>query len=171
MSNDDAIMVEPRVNRRQLLIGAGAAGAAAAVGLASSVTPVAAASSDSSWIVGAWEIVITPDANQGPPQPGVITFAPGGVVTDVDANSPSTGVGGWKADDDGRINLTFRNFSFDSNGNAQGMATINVTVHSKNDGKGFSGRYKVTATDLSGQTTFFQGTGAVSGKHLAIHGA
>jgi hypothetical protein len=167
MWNDGLVTSEPRVNRRQLLIGAGAAGAAAAAGLATSVTPVAAASGDS-WVVGAWDITVTP--NGGPPFPGVITFSEGGTVTSVDGNNAVASAGGWKSDDD-RIDLTFRNFELDSQGNLQAIVTVNSTVKPKNDGTALSGKFKVTVTDPSGQTVLFSGTGSVTGTRLAIHGA
>jgi hypothetical protein len=167
MPNDDAVTVEPRVNRRQLLIGAGATGAVAAAGLATSVTPVAAASGES-WVVGDWDITVSPDG--GPPFPGVITFSDGGTVTEVDGNNVSASAGGWKSDDD-KVNLTFRNFQFDTQGVLQAIVTVNSTVKSKNDGKALTGKFKVTVTDPSGTTVFFNGTGGVAGTRLAIHGA
>jgi hypothetical protein len=93
------------------------------------------------------------------------------MLASVDANNPAPSVGGWKPADDGRVKLTFRNFTFDSNQTLQGVTTINVTVHSTNDGKGFAGTFKVTATDPSGSQVFFTGTGHVVGTRLAIHGA
>jgi hypothetical protein len=172
MSNSDRVVVEPRVNRRQVLIGAGAAASAAAVGLATSVVPASADSRDESWILGAWDITVTSDGNGAPPPfPGVIGFAVGGVMTEVDGNTPQASVGGWKGADDGEVKATFRNFSFDNAGNLQGVDTVNVTLHSTNDGKGFAGNFKFTATDPSGSTVFFTGTGHVVGTRLVIHGA
>jgi hypothetical protein len=170
MSNSEAVVVEPRVNRRQVLLGAGAAAGAAAMGLATTVVTASADSEDGNWILGAWDINVTPDANQGPPFTGVVGFAQGGVISVADANTPSPSVGGWKSGDDGKVIATFRNFSFAPDQTPQGMTTINVTLHAANGGKGFTGMYKVTAVDTTG-TTVFNGSGHVDGTRLAVHGA
>jgi hypothetical protein len=169
MLNDDAIAgALRRVNRRQLLIGAGAAGAAASLAHAA---PVLAGSNNGSWILGAWDLAITVDGNPAPPVPGLVTFGQGGTVSESDGSTPSTtSLGGWRSGDDGRVDTTLRTLFFDPNGNLTAIGTVSSTVHSGNDGRTFHGTYHARQTDPTGQTVLGTASGVVTGTRLPIHG-
>jgi hypothetical protein len=153
------------------MAGLGGLGVVAAVGLpvGASASTGSRSASDDEVIAGAYQVHFTP---QGVASfPGVVAFAAGGAITEVDGGSPgpATGVGGWRRIDDATVVFTFRAFNFNSSGNLVTIVTIRATITPVDRAAHFHGRFSVTVTDPSGHV-LFAGPGSLRGERLDITG-
>ncbi len=158
-------MTDQRPNRRNLLKGAGAVAATAA--LLSPTAALAKTTSSSQGLVGSWIFTVT--TNDGSITISMVTFDQGGTLTeaqqgDVSATSASTpGHGAWVETGSNKFAMTIIKFAYQTNGTLIGKATNNgkLQIHGdKLTAKGafvatdpngnvlFSGTYKATATRI-----------------------
>jgi hypothetical protein len=102
------------INRRQLLVGAGAgaAGAAAALG-AAPLRVLAAEAEEDGGFEGSWYISVQVTSPSPASFDALYAFAKGGVFTRIDGRTNAPAVGTWKRADNGRI--IFSNILFNFN--------------------------------------------------------
>jgi hypothetical protein len=152
-----------RIDRRRLLIG----GTASALGLAAvALGPTTAMADDSEGPVGTWDLQITDaTAPAGTPSvfEGATTFAPGGGLVSMDANSPSTGLGSWSGGEDGAFKARFMQFAFDPSGNAK----LVVAIKGQTSAKTISGTFTYKVYAPNGTLLFGDGHGTFAGTKFA----
>lgn len=107
--------MKARINRRQLLVvaGAGAAGAAAALG-AAPLTALAAEDDGSGDLLGSWHVSVQVTSPSPASFDVLYAFARGGVFTRVDGRSNAPSVGTWKAAKAGGIVFSAISFNFNA---------------------------------------------------------
>src|SRR2546423_13877291 len=122
-----------RLDRRQLLKGLGAS--ALAAGAAVTLAPTAFASDS---VVGSWRIRIH---QSGHTTQGVASFAPGGMMATTNANSPTTGLGVWDEQANGKFEFRFVEFDF-----SQGPSGVMVIIRGNGaqQGSAVAGSFSVT---------------------------
>jgi len=149
--------------RRQVLAGAGVAGAAAVLGGLTNSS--VARADDEGHVAGAYLITVTPTTPANtPPFPATQTLTADGVAIGTDATSPgATDVGAWERSGDNGFDGKFYRFLFDPKGNNIGYLTIDV--HGKVDGDDISGTFVVTLF-LAGQPSRPGGFGTFAGKRI-----
>jgi len=158
-------MGESRFGRRELLAGAGAAGAVAVLGGLGNATVARADEEGGSGGLGSYLITVTAAPGGPPPFLSVVGFAAGGVLVSVDATGPgSTYVGTWERDGHS-LEARFVQFAFDGNRNNVGYERIDVK--GKLDGDSISGTFTVTVVPNSGPTQP-GGSGTFSGKRIEV---
>jgi hypothetical protein len=147
-------MIAKQLDRRQLLkgLGAGALAAGAAVTLAPTTALAHAAG-----VTGTWNVKIHPSGQTA--FPGVTTFAPGGVMSNTDANSPSAGLGVWQGRAGGNFVFTFT--TFDLSHGSPG-ATVVISGRGQVEGNSLHGSFKVSV----GGTPV--GIGTVDGTRMTV---
>ena len=143
-------MVAKRLDRRQMLKGLGAG--ALAAGAAVTLGPTSALAHEAG-LTGSWNLKIHPSGQTT--FPGIATFAPGGVMSTADANSPSAGFGAWQGRAGGRFVFTFTTFDF-SHGSPG--ATVVVSGRGEVDGNSLHGSFKVSVFGTPVGTGSFEGT-------------
>jgi hypothetical protein len=166
-------MSEGNVSRRNVLKGAGIAGAAglaAAIPMATLSPGVAAANAEESSadpLVGSWRGTASPS---GGPSFGILTtYGVDGTLVnsasiDLQPNNLSTpGYGVWKRSDDGTYSVRFVFFTFDVSGNPSGSGEVKgqITV----DDDEFHGPFSLTIFNSSG-TVVFTGSGTVEATRI-----
>lgn len=101
-------MADARISRRHALLAAGAAGATVA---ALKAPAAVLADSTPSGVQGTWLTTVTlkggPQGAAPPPFISSVGFAAGGVLTSVDTNSGSTGVGSWESSGRNGVDFVF----------------------------------------------------------------
>jgi hypothetical protein len=104
------------INRRQLLIGAGAAGAAAAAAALGATPLKALASEDEEGVelLGSWHVNVEVTSPSPASFDVLYAFARGGVFTRVDGRSNAPSVGTWKRTQDGGIVFSAISFNFNA---------------------------------------------------------
>ena len=158
-------MAESKFGRREVLAGAGAAGALAVLGGLGNATIAKADEESSSGGLGTFLITVTSGAGGPPPFLSVVGFAAGGVFTTTDANTPgSSAVGAWDRDGDA-FEARFIQFIFDPKGSNVGY--IRIDAKGKVDGDSTSGTFTVTVVPNSGPTQP-GGSGTFAGKRITI---
>jgi hypothetical protein len=154
------------IERRMLLRGAGVAGAAA-VGVAA--VPAAASAQEGhhgSRLLGAWRITHTDNPQgQNTPVVAIVTFAAGGVFTNLDINPPSSlGLGAWESSGD-HFKATF--WQGDAgNGASAPPVVVRVQVRGRVHDDRISGTYRVTVFSASDNSVLARLTGVFSGSRL-----
>jgi hypothetical protein len=147
-------MIAKQLDRRQLLkgLGAGALAAGAAVTLA----PTTALAHDAG-VTGTWNINIHPSGQAT--FPGVTTFAPGGVMSNTDANSGSAGLGVWQGRAGGKFVFTFT--TFDLSHGSPGVAVV-ISGHGAVEGNSLHASFKVSVAGTPA------GVGTVDGTRMTM---
>ena len=145
------------VDRRQLITGAGVAGAGI-VGALAVLRPQAALAADDSGksIVGGWTAVVD-DLDQGQTIHVAIAFAPGGGVMETDdggGGQPGVGVGAWVATGEHRFRLEF--FSFGADPQSGGVVTITIRgpLEYHPDTDTITGTSRIKVVDANGNVLF-----------------
>lgn len=163
-------MTRETINRRRLLQGAGIAGATAlsSTVLAGSANAKARKGDHHHGhdeIEGAWMVNHRDDPGGDPTEiRGVVTFAEGGVLTNLDL-TPSTaiGIGAWHAHHDS-FRGTFWS-AFPGETPEAPTFTVEVTISGEVDDDEIEGTYAFTVFDGTG-AEFFSGTGTFDGERL-----
>ncbi|MGZ4494619.1 MAG: hypothetical protein ACXVWU_07970 [Nocardioides sp.] len=156
------------VDRRMLLRGAGVAGAAM-MGVAA--TPAVASAHDTrgshdSNVVGSWLITHTDDPPSNETGHAVASFAPGGVLTEVEINPvQAPGAGAWTSHED-RFKGTFWTGDPGDPSAKQGPVVVKVEVRGKVHGDHLSGTYRVTVYDAKSYKQLATVTGKVHGDRI-----
>ena len=154
------------IERRMLLRGAGVAGAAV-VGVAA--VPAVASAQEShhgSRLLGAWRITHTDNPQgQNTPVVAIVTFAAGGVFTNLDINPPSSlGLGAWESSGD-QFKASF--WQGDAgNGASAPPVVVRVQVRGRVHDDRISGTYRVTVFSASDNSVLARLTGVFSGSRL-----
>lgn len=155
------------LERRHVLRAAGAAGAAAVAGLV--VTDPALADDGRSSVIGAWVVTHQDDPPSDPtPGKGVVTFATGGVLENVEiAPSGGVGAGSWTSQGGGRFKAVFLT---GSPGQAPGEpdAIVEVRPSGRVRGDRVSGTYTIAVSNAATGETLFTGTGTFHGTRLEV---
>jgi hypothetical protein len=154
------------IERRTLLRGAGVAGAAV-VGVAAVPAVASAQQNDhGSRLLGAWMITHTDNPqSQNTPVVAIVTFAAGGVVTNLDINPPSPpGLGAWESSGD-RFKVTFWQGDAGNGGSAPPIV-VRVQVRGRLHGDHISGTYRVTVFSASDNSVLARGSGVFTGNRL-----
>lgn len=157
------------MDRRQLLMG----GAAGVLGLAAAALGPSSALADegeSEGPMGTWDIQVTDATAQGGPSTfeAATTFAPGGGVVNIDATSPSPGLGSWSGRENGAFMARFMQFSFNSF-NPADTSTVKlvVAIDGKSSGNTISGTFTYVVYALNGSVLFPSGKGSFTGTRFA----
>jgi hypothetical protein len=160
------------INRRQLLIGAGAgaAGAAAALG-ATPLRAFASEDSQGSGVQGSWHVNVQVTSPSPASFDVLYAFAKGGVFTRVDGRSNAPSVGTWKPAEDGGIVFSAISFNFNagtipSPATRNGAILGNFAAHVATDGT-LQGTF--TAEGILGLTGFSR-AGTFSGTRIEAVG-
>jgi hypothetical protein len=157
-------MSESRFGRREMLAGAGAAGALAVLGGLGNAT-VAKADDESHGLLGAYLITVTTAGGSPPPFKAIAGFAPNGLAINQDAQAPGNfALGAWDGSADG-FEVRYIAFQFGPGGNNVGY--IRIDVKGKLHGDSISGTFTVTFVPNSGPTQP-AGNGTFSGKRLQV---
>ncbi|MDQ6877028.1 MAG: hypothetical protein M3082_04890 [Candidatus Dormibacteraeota bacterium] len=150
-------MTANQLDRRQLLKGLGA-GALAAGAAATLGSTAALAGGGKPAIVGSWKIVI----HQGKRTTDAITnFTPDGLMFNIDAGSPSTGLGVWQNRGGGKFVFAF--ITYDLSKGAPG-----IQVHVSGKGTAVAGSVKGTFKVEVGPNDTPAGSGTFDGEPLTI---
>jgi len=154
------------VGRREVLTGAGAAGAAVLLGGVGNATIAKADDGGRSSGLGTfWFKVTTTSAGGPPPFNAVVGFAGGGVALTNDGSHPNnTYLGAWNRDGNS-LEVQFRQFAFDKSGNNFGY--VRIDVKGELDGDSSSGTFTVTLVPNSGPTQPI-GNGTFSGTRIEV---
>ena len=149
--------MKARINRRQLLVGAGAGavGAAAALG-AAPLTALAAEDDGGGDLLGSWHVSVQVTSPSPASFDVLYAFARGGVFTRIDGRSNAPSVGTWKAAENGGIVFSAISFNFNagvmpSPASRDGAILGNFAAHVAADGT-LQGTF--TAQGLLGLTGF-----------------
>ncbi|HET8599713.1 MAG TPA: hypothetical protein VFL99_05250 [Segeticoccus sp.] len=138
-------MDKSTLDRRAVLRGAGAAGAAVVGGVALASSAQASPQATQHRVAGSW--LITHQATGGPPIKAVACFAGGGVLLDFElAPAGPAGAGSWEGHGNGRFTGTF--WTSAESGPAQ-AAVLRVHVMGAAEGDRISGTYRATVYDAS----------------------
>jgi len=107
--------MKSRINRRELLVGAGAAavGAAAALG-AAPLTALASEDEERGDLLGSWHVNVQVTRPSPASFDVLYAFARGGVFTRVDGRSNAPSVGTWKPAQNGGIVFSAISFNFNA---------------------------------------------------------
>jgi len=107
--------MKARINRRQLLVGAGAGtfGAVAALG-AAPLTGHASEDEERGDLLGSWHVSVQVTSPSPASFDVLYAFAKGGVFTRIDGRSNAPSVGTWKAADNGGIVFSAISFNFNA---------------------------------------------------------
>jgi hypothetical protein len=154
------------IERRMLLRGAGVAGAAV-VGVAAVPAVASAQQSDHGGrLLGAWRITHTDNPqSQNTPVVAIVTFAAGGVFTNLDINPPSPpGLGAWDSSGD-HFKVTFWQGDAGNGGSAPPIV-VRVQVRGRLHDDHISGTYRVTVFSASDNSVVARGSGVFSGSRL-----
>lgn len=152
-------MADPKIDRRQLLKGAGVAGVGALAALAPT-TALANGGEAGHGIVGSWLVSVTPTSSGPPPFKGLWSFTPGGVFIATDAIdqlpqfSASPEHGAWVGTGAHKFSLTAMKLLFDPSGNFIGTLKARGMAEVEDDSDTFNGSAKVQLFDPTG-TLFF----------------
>ncbi len=133
------------IGRRQMLAGAGAAGAVAMLGGLGSA--VVANADEQSGLVGTWWLSIYSNVQRHRFN-GVQAFIGGGIVVGADSGSTTSYIGTWSATGSSAFKASFFQFSFDASGNAQGY--VRIDIRGTWSGDTLSGTFRVFAFDNGG---------------------
>jgi hypothetical protein len=154
------------IERRLLLRGAGAAGAAM-VGVAAVPEAASAQRGDAGGrLLGAWRITHTDNPQgQNTPVVAIVTFAAGGVFTNLDINPPSSlGLGAWESSGDHFKAIFWQGDA--GNGASAPPIVVRVQVRGRLHDDRISGTYRVTVFSASDNSVLAQLTGVFSGGRL-----
>jgi hypothetical protein len=134
--------MESAMNRRGVLAGLGAAGAAAGLAAIPSGAEAAAPS-----VRGTWLIKPTSAGSSAGFQ-ALAAFAAGGVFVTTGSDEPGTGLGQWNARGAHGFGFTYLNFHFDTDGKPSN--TVKVRAAGTFHGSKLSGRASLRVFDPSG---------------------
>jgi hypothetical protein len=118
--------------------------------------------------IGAWAVDATPEDATDPP--GLVTIAPGGIITDVDPEW--TGYGSWAATGDRTADATFLFPFADPEGGLLGYGTIRTSIEVAEDGQSFTGTYTIEpptgVAQAMGLPVGQFGPGEVTGQRISV---
>ena len=164
----DKTVVEPVVERRMLLRGAGVAGASL-VGVAAASGPASAQGRGDhrdSGLLGAWLVTHTddpPDSNTGH---AVVGFSVGGVFSEVEiAPVQAPGLGAWDSRGD-RFQATFWTGGSDDSGPTPQEFTVRVKLRGKRHHDHIEARYRGTVFDAHTGKELSRFTGKATGDRI-----
>jgi hypothetical protein len=155
-----------RLNRRELLVGAGIAGGG---GLAALLAAQGVgASTASHGVEGAWLIHVVPD--DGSASFNVLYLvAQGGSIAAISDNPPtsgSTGFGAWEHTGDGDVISTFESFAFTPSGGRAGMLRVRTLGSVDQSTDQLIGRASLDFQPAGGSVFFPAGTTHFTGSRI-----
>jgi hypothetical protein len=158
---------ELRMDRRQILKGAGAFGVGTLAALAPAT--VLADEDRARGLVGTWHAPHTTETGPfaGPATDGYITFGSGGVLIANDRDGPASGLGNWAKQNDDRFRFTFHTFIFDPNAPPGSKAIVRAqgTLNEES----IRGRFSFTVVGPDGNPIpGLIGTGSFRGTRVPI---
>lgn len=149
---------DQRINRRQLLKGAGAVGVGALAALAP--MKIARAEDDARGIEGSWLVTVAVRGQGPPPFLSLWSFTPGGVFITTDTINAlpqflaSTEHGVWEATGDREVDAAAIKFSFDPSGNFIGQFKGRGLLELAGDFNTWTSLAEVQQFDLTGKLLF-----------------
>lgn len=117
-------------------------------------------------IVGTWLLDVTPTQPAGEPRSqALVTFMPGGGLVATESDSPTVGLGSWKALNPTRVAMTGQHFAFNPKGAPAGRAVVRAEATVRGDQ--LSGPYSVQRFDTHGRLVQ-SGRGTTRGRRFAV---
>jgi hypothetical protein len=161
-----------RINRRQILKGAGAVGVGALAALAPATVLADEDKEDNGkGLLGTWHAPHTHETGPfaGTTTDGNITFAPGGALIAHDTDQPATGLGNWLRHGENGFRFTFHIFVFVGNPPPPPGTKVKVRAQGTRDGNSIRGRFSFQVYDPSGNPIpGFAGTGSFGGARIPV---
>ncbi len=163
-------MTEHKVNRKQILAGAGAAGIAAAL-----AGPTRALAAGDSRLTGTWLITVKESGLTTPtPDLSLLSLAAGGVLVSVGARDQQAGnrgsvqIGVWEANGD-NFRAKFLQFALNDSGNPIGIIHVRPMGERDPDSDTLHGTFTGDFRDLQGHVlqTF---SGTLTGTRVSLEG-
>jgi hypothetical protein len=118
--------------------------------------------------IGAWTVDATPQDAADPP--GLVTIAPGGIITDVDPEW--TAYGSWVPTGDRTADATFLFPFVDPEAGLVGYGTIRTSIEVAEDGQTFAATYTIEppsgVAEALGLPVGKYGPGEVNGQRIAV---
>jgi hypothetical protein len=156
-----------RIDRRQILKGAGAIG----IGALAALAPATALANEGELegLVGSWNAPHTAKTGPfaGPPTDGNITFAPGGALAANDSDSPATGLGNWTKHGEHGFRFTFHTFIF--NPSVPHGSKVKVRAQGTLDGDAIRGQFSFDVFGPDGNAILgLTGSGTFQGTRIRI---
>jgi hypothetical protein len=161
-------MVDGRIDRRQILKGAGAVGVGTLAALVP-MTGLADSEDNGGGLLGAWHAPHTHETGPfaGTTTDGNIVFAPGGVLVADDTDQQATGLGNWVKSGEEGFRLTFHTFAFLAN--FPPGTKVKVRGQGTHGDNAISGRFSFQVYDPGGNPIpGVAGTGRFGGTRIPI---
>jgi len=159
---------EGRIDRRQILKGAGAISVGALAALAPA-TVLADNGNNAEGLLGTWNAPHTHETGPfaGTTTDGNITFTPGGALIADDTDSPATGLGNWVKSGENRFQFTFHTFVF--NPNFPSGTKVKVRAQGTHNENSIRGRFSFQIYHPSGNAIpRVAGTGSFHGGRIPV---
>jgi hypothetical protein len=160
-----------RIDRRQVLKGAGAIG----VGVLAALAPATALAdaSEAETLLGSWNGQQSFETGPfaGAVFNGTFTFAPGGALIGNNAGAPTTGLGNWAKHGDDRFQFTFHQFVGFVPPPVPGVprgSKIRVRGQGSLDGDMIRGRFSFDTVGPDGKPLPVTGSGTFQGTRIRI---
>lgn len=160
-------MVDGRIDRRQILKGAGAVGVGTLAALVPT-TVLADNEDNAGGFLGAWHAPHTHETGPfaGTTTDGNIVFTPGGVLIANDTDQQASGLGNWVKSGEAGFRFTFHNFIYT---NFPPGTKVKVRAQGTHRGNSILGRFSFQIYDPGGNPVpGVAGTGRFSGARIPI---
>jgi hypothetical protein len=160
-------MADGRIDRRQILKGAGAVGIGSLAALAPA-TVLADNEDNAGGFLGAWHAPHTHETGPfaGKTTDGNIVFTPGGVLIANDTDQQATGLGNWVKSGGNGFRFTFHTFIYT---NAPAGTKVKVRGQGTHHDDSILGRFSFQVYDPSGNpVSGVAGTGRFGGSRIPV---
>lgn len=140
------------ITRRRMLVGTGAGIVGTLAALTTVKAGLARDAEPGRGLEGTWAIQVTQTQPvAAPPFRGLVTFAPGGSVVEVNQRNQPAGVGAWSKINEREFRYTFTRFRFDAAGGFTGWVTAHEAVMLDDERDAFEADVSLQFFDSHGQ--------------------